>query len=86
LLSDYLIWPNRWNIGKSNKDDATDRERLGSRNYQLIMRRMQLLPLMGYAKADLVKGKRKATDEIDGDLQTKKAQVMSGEDECMEVL
>jgi hypothetical protein len=47
---------------------------------------MQLLPSMGYAKADLVKGKRKATDEIDGDLQTKKAQVMSGEDERMEVL
>jgi hypothetical protein len=47
---------------------------------------MQLLPSMGYAKADLVKGKRKVTDEIDGDLQTKKAQVMSGEDKRMEVL
>lgn len=46
---------------------------------------MQLLPSMAYAKADLIKGKRKATDDIDSDLQAKKALVAFGEDERMEL-
>ncbi|KAG2124752.1 hypothetical protein BD769DRAFT_1669243 [Suillus cothurnatus] len=66
------VYLKLWNIGRSNKDEATEHERLGSQNYQLILRRMQLLPSMGYAKVDVLKGKRKASVELDGTIQAKR--------------
>ncbi|KAG1890352.1 hypothetical protein F4604DRAFT_1673776 [Suillus subluteus] len=80
------VYLKLWNIGKSKKDDVTEHERLGSRNYQLIMRRMQLLPSMGYAKADILKGKRKAREDLDGTLQAKRPFVASSQDNSMEVI
>ncbi|KAG1873161.1 hypothetical protein F4604DRAFT_1925654 [Suillus subluteus] len=76
----------RWNINKSDKDDASKCERLGSQNYQLIMHQMQLLPSMGYAKADVLKGKRKASEELASSLQAKKLAVVTGEDDSMDEL
>ncbi|KAG1891897.1 uncharacterized protein F5891DRAFT_1197265 [Suillus fuscotomentosus] len=79
-------WHYRWNISKSDKDDASDRERLGSRNYQLIMCHMQLLPSVGYAKAEVLKGKRKASEDLADSLQAKKHAAASGQDDSMDEL
>jgi hypothetical protein len=47
----------------------TDRDKYGSRNYQIILRRMQLLPCSSYLNPSSIdtKGKRKASEEpVDG--------------------
>ena len=43
----------------------SDLDKFGSRNYQLILRRMQILPCASYVKAAMLdpKGKRKASEE-----------------------
>jgi hypothetical protein len=38
---------------------------------------------MGYAKADVLKGKRKASEELPDPMQTKKLAVTSSEDDSM---
>ncbi|KAG2108185.1 uncharacterized protein F5147DRAFT_652908 [Suillus discolor] len=76
----------QWNINKIDKDDVSDRKRLGSQNYQLILRRMQLLPCMGYAKAEILKGKRKASEKLADPLHAKKLAVTSGQDDSMDEL
>ncbi|KAG1808405.1 uncharacterized protein BJ212DRAFT_1485037 [Suillus subaureus] len=80
------VYLKLWNIGKSDKDDATKCERLRSCNYQLIMCQMQLLPSMGYAKAEVLKGKRKASEELASALQAKKLAVASVQDNSMDKL
>jgi len=47
------------------------------------MRQMQLLPSMGYAKADVLKGKRKALEELPDPMQTKKLAVACSKDDSM---
>ena len=60
----------RWSIPPKRKIDPgmSDRDKFGSRNYQLILRRMQLLPCTSYVKASMLdpKGKRKASEEAHG--------------------
>ncbi|KAG2336235.1 hypothetical protein BDR05DRAFT_953503 [Suillus weaverae] len=48
--------------------------------------KMQLLSSMGYAKADVLKGKRKASEELTDPLQAKKLAVASGGDDSMDEL
>jgi hypothetical protein len=47
---------------------------------------MQLLPSMGYAKADVLKGKQKASVELDRTIQAKRPLVVSEHDDSMEEL
>jgi hypothetical protein len=53
----------------------SDRDKFRSRNYQLILRRMQLLPCTSYVKASMLdpKGKRKASEEAHGQSLAKKS-------------
>lgn len=53
------------------------RDANGSRIYQLILRRMQLLPCAAYTKKAFhdPKGKRKATDELGGQSPAKNSKM-----------
>ncbi|KAG1844460.1 hypothetical protein F4604DRAFT_1937501 [Suillus subluteus] len=60
----------------------SDRDKYGSRNYQLILRRLQLLPCSTYLNPSVldVKGKRKASEEPEDEGAAKKLSV--GDDDC----
>ncbi|KAG1829123.1 hypothetical protein EV424DRAFT_1344380 [Suillus variegatus] len=81
------VYLKLWNISKSDKDEATARERYGSRNYQLILRRMQLLPSMEYMMLQmLAKGKRKASEDLGSPSPVKRPSAVPNEDKEMEDL
>jgi len=62
----------------------TDRDKYGSRNYQIILRRMQLLPCASYLNPSSYdpkgKGKRKASEEPQDGGVAKKAN--KGDEDC----
>jgi hypothetical protein len=67
----------RWSIPPKQKIDPkmSDRDKFELRNYQLILRRMQMLPCASYVKAAMLdpKDKRKASEEPHGQSPTKKS-------------
>jgi len=77
LLCILIAASFRWSIPPKQKIDPkmSDRDKFGSRNYQLILRRMQLLPCTSYIKPTILdpKGKRKASEELHGQSPAKKS-------------
>ncbi|KAG2750137.1 hypothetical protein P692DRAFT_20874652 [Suillus brevipes Sb2] len=65
------------------KPRMSDRDKYGSRNYQLILRRLQLLPCTSYSNPAVtdLKGKRKASEEPD-DGGRMKRHTIAGDDDC----
>jgi hypothetical protein len=59
-----------------------DRDKYGSRNYQIILRRLQLLPCSSYLNASAmdVKGKRKASEGPEDGGSAKKKTI--GDEDC----
>jgi hypothetical protein len=73
----------RWNIRPAKNALPNSRDANGSRIYQLILQRMQLLPCAAYTKKALhdPKGKRKAADKPRGQSPTKSSKLpMEGHD------
>jgi hypothetical protein len=71
---------HRWSIPTKTKVNymMSDRDKFGSRNYQIVMRRMQLLPCTVYLKPTVLdpKGKRKASEEAVGQSAQKKSNMV----------
>ncbi|KAG2149784.1 hypothetical protein BD769DRAFT_1381529 [Suillus cothurnatus] len=74
------IYLKLWSIPAKTKVNymMSDRDKFGSRNYQIVMRRMQLLPCTVYLKPTVLdpKGKRKASEEAVGQLAQKKSNMV----------
>ncbi|KAG1869159.1 hypothetical protein C8R48DRAFT_771323 [Suillus tomentosus] len=70
------VYIKLWSIPAKLKKDVnmSDRDRFGSRNYQMILRRMQLLPCEAYLKPKILdpKGKRKASEDAEDQSPAKK--------------
>ncbi|KAG1783848.1 hypothetical protein EV702DRAFT_18839 [Suillus placidus] len=66
-----------WNIRLPKDALPNSRDANGSRAYQLILRHTQLLPCAAYTKKSLhnSKGKRKATDELEGQSPAKNSKI-----------
>ncbi|KAG1883972.1 hypothetical protein F4604DRAFT_1919778 [Suillus subluteus] len=77
------VYLKLWRIPLKTKIDQmmSDQEKFGSRNYQIIMRRMQLLLCTVYLKPAVLdpKGKRKASEEPEGQSARKRSNVASND-------
>ncbi|KAG1764059.1 hypothetical protein EV702DRAFT_1205219 [Suillus placidus] len=70
------VYIKLWSIPAKYKKDPnmSDSEKFGSRNYQMILRQMQLLPCDAYLKPMIFdpKGKRKASEDAEDQSPAKK--------------